>query len=225
MRVLIAEDDVFTGENLAMIVSSQGYIVVDVVEGMQEFNKQLDKRSFDAALLDVRMNGDDLGIKMASRLNEIGIPFIFITSFSDKNTLQNTIKFRPHGFVLKPFSKIEIIKVLNKLGNSLVRDSFWVKSAGGMVQVRYADIQYVQSENVYITIYTEKDRVVTRAKLADLIERLPKESFVRTHQSYIVNSKMITNLVDNNLFLPLGVKVPVSRKHQKQVKEIMLRNK
>lgn len=224
MRVLIAEDDVFTGENLSMIVSSQGYKVVDIIEDMQAFEEHVEKRSFDVALLDVRMHGKDIGTEMAAQLTPLDIPFIFITSFSDKNTLQNTIQFRPHGFVLKPFNKNEIIDVINKLGNTFVNDSLWIKSAGGMVNLKYNDIVYIQSENVYLTIYTKMDRVVSRGKLADLLEKLPKECFVRTHQSYIVNSKMINRLADNDIFLPENIRIPVSRKHQKEVKDIILQN-
>jgi DNA-binding LytR/AlgR family response regulator len=225
MRVLIAEDDIFTGENLSMIVSSQGYDVVDIVDRMELFEEYFEKRAFDVALLDVRMHGKDIGIEMAKQLSPLNIPFIFITSFSDKNTLQNTINLRPHGFILKPFNKAEIINMIKKLGDAFVNDSLWIKSAGGMVNVKYNDIIYVQSENVYLTIYTATDRVVTRGKLADLLERLPKENFVRTHQSYIVNSNRINRLADNDIFLPKDVRVPVSRKHQKKVREMILQNK
>ena len=99
MRILIAEDDALISENLSLIINSCGFEVSNIICTVEKFDEELQESSFDVALLDIRMNGKDLGLLMAKKLSDTNIPFVYITSFSDKEMLLSAIVSRPHGYI------------------------------------------------------------------------------------------------------------------------------
>jgi|GEM_PF-1735210 len=224
MRVLIAEDDVLIGENLSIIVNSKGYRVAGIIQTMAEFNLELEKESFDMVLLDIRMNGKDLGCDMARELKGKEIPFVFVTSFSDKNTLKNAVSCQPFGYILKPFDRSEIDTILDEIAEELATEIVWVKSAGEDCKIKIKDVKYMCSENVYVTVFSVNDRIVVRAKITDLTHIFSQDVFIRTHQSYVVNLSFVVKRLESELIMDDGFVVPISRKYQKAVREALLKS-
>ena len=91
-KVLIAEDDVLIAETLKSYLIEFGYSVSEVVSSLEEFKQEIEQ-DVDFCFLDIRMHGKDLGFELAEYLNEhSSIPFMFLTSFSDVETIQEKIK-------------------------------------------------------------------------------------------------------------------------------------
>ncbi len=222
MRVLIVEDETLIAENLAMIVESCGFEVAGFAESESTFLKATEDCEIDLALLDIRMHGVDLGLKFGELLREAGVPFIFITSFFDRDILMRATSLRPYGFILKPFSRTDIAKELRRLSQELSRD-FIVFKTGSSTQVKVAkaDICYMNSENVYVNVFTDTDRIVVRAKLADLCASFRDNELVRVHQSYAINPKFVKRFSDTEIQLYNDVLIPVSRKYQYIVKVVL----
>lgn len=221
MRVLIAEDETFIAENLAAIVRNAGHEVVALVDDKVSFSDIAFSDQIDIALLDIRMHGEDLGYFFAERLRDQQIPFVFITSFSDRETLKDAISLRPYGFITKPFSKDEIVTILSQLELEIRDSALLVKTGNEYVKIRKEDIQYLKSENVYVTIYTAEDRIVIRAKLSDLCDNFTKNEMLRVHQSFAVNPKFIMRFSETEVFLTNSMAIPISRKYQIDVKEVL----
>lgn len=74
------------------------------------------------------------------------------------------------------------------------------------------DICYVEGMNEYLRIYLEGDPkpVITLLSMKKLEERLPSDSFMRVHRSYIVNLKKIEEvsrlriILNKDTYIPLG---------------------
>lgn len=222
MRVLIVEDETLIAENLAMIVKSCGFEVVGKVENEIEFLEATASCEIDLALLDIRMHGVDLGLKFGQLLREAGVPFIFITSFSDRALLMQATSLRPYGFILKPFSRADIANELQRLNSEISRD-FVVLKTGSSTQVKVAksEICYLNSENVYVNVFTKNDRIVVRAKLADLCEIFNDNEIIRVHQSYAINPEFVKRFTDSEVQLNSDVIIPVSRKFQSQARKVL----
>lgn len=221
MRVLIAEDETFIAENLAAIVRNAGHEVVALVDDKNNFSEFAFSDQIDIALLDIRMHGEDLGYFFAEQLRDKQIPFVFITSFSDRETLKDAVSLRPYGFITKPFSKDEIVAILAQMELEIRDSSLLVKSGNEYVKIRKEDVLYLKSENVYVTIYTEEDRIVIRAKLSDLCDNFTKNEMIRVHQSFAVNPKFIMRFSETEVFLNNAMSIPISRKYQIDVKEVL----
>jgi DNA-binding NarL/FixJ family response regulator len=70
----------------------------------------LHSRQPDLALLDIALNTPLSGFSIAETINEkYQIPFIFITAFSDRLTLDRAKELYPSGYIVKPFKKKDVL--------------------------------------------------------------------------------------------------------------------
>ena len=71
--------------------------------------QQLEETSPDLLLADIGLNGDIDGIEVAARAREEhGIPTVFLTAYSDAETMRRARTPEPYGFLVKPFAEQEL---------------------------------------------------------------------------------------------------------------------
>lgn len=59
---------------------------------------------------------------------------------------------------------------------------------GKFVKIKFENILYIESLKNYVAIYTiQKEQIITLLTMKELVDRLPKEHFIRTHKSFIVS--------------------------------------
>jgi len=67
----------------------------------------------DVALLDINIEGSLNGIELAEIIRKkYKFPFIFLTSHSDKDTLDKAKLTLPYGYIVKPFNEKDLISTL-----------------------------------------------------------------------------------------------------------------
>jgi DNA-binding NarL/FixJ family response regulator len=109
-KVLIVEDEPIIAEDLSIILQKADYQVIGIANDGPTALDLLFSHSPDIVLLDIALNSSMTGFDVASVINEkYQIPFIFITSFSDKYTLEKAKDVYPHGYIVKPFKKRDIL--------------------------------------------------------------------------------------------------------------------
>jgi two-component system, response regulator PdtaR len=116
-KIFIAEDDVFASEQLKDLLSGMNYIVTGIGFDKESSVAILERDRPDIAILDIKMDGTYQGFEIAEHINKhYGIPFIFLTSYSDRATVDTAMKYSPIAYLLKPvsagimFSTLEIVK-------------------------------------------------------------------------------------------------------------------
>ena len=88
VRVLIVEDEPLIAENLAMYLNNNDYEVAGIAYDFEEGMHHLKEGKPDIVLLDINLEGKQDGIDLGKYIHEkLGIPFVFLSSYSDKNTL------------------------------------------------------------------------------------------------------------------------------------------
>lgn len=214
-KILILEDEVVIAEHLTMILEDLGYVIISVCESTEEVLKALQIDTPDLALLDIRLNGVDEGIRVAEYLRNENIPFAFVTSFSDKKTLMDAVMQHPIGYVLKPFEEEDIAKVLENAKQILEQEYLEIVKAQSAQRIAIKDIIYLKSDNVYIEVHTVQKKVLIREKLSTIIEKLPEKQFARTNQSFCINLTFVKEVEGNEVVLQ-GVteKIPLSKKYR-----------
>jgi DNA-binding response OmpR family regulator len=80
-RILVVEDENFLAMELTWIVEDAGYSVVGPERSVGETSKMLARNKVDLALLDINIGGE-LVFPVAMMLDTLGVPFVFITSYS-----------------------------------------------------------------------------------------------------------------------------------------------
>lgn len=226
-KILIVEDEVIIAEDLRDILESMGYVVVDVVMSAREAMQVLGSEEVDLVLLDIRIKGGKDGIDLAADINEnFKIPFVFLTSHADSNTLERAKVVRPYGYLVKPFSEKEINATLQMaLSNFqseqiktqedsteefVLNDCLFVRNNGLLVKVFFKDILYFESDGNYTQVFTQDKKFVIRAILKDLERKLDEKQFARIHKSYLINLTYIEAIDSNEVHIS-GKRIPLSR--------------
>ncbi|MBK6827204.1 MAG: response regulator transcription factor [Chitinophagaceae bacterium] len=106
IRVLIVEDEPLIAENIAMYLNNHDFTVSGIAYDDEEALTELKSNPPDAVLLDVNLESPKNGIDIAEYINSNNrIPFVFLTSYSDKTIVDRAKKTNPAGYIVKPFNE------------------------------------------------------------------------------------------------------------------------
>ena len=222
-------------DDMQSMLEEIGYEIVDNVIVYEQAEKVLKTEQVDLVLIDIILASDKTGIDLGKHIREnYDIPFIFVTSNSDRATVENAKTVKPNGYLVKPFEQqdlytsIEIAlsnftygtnkqaPVENKvndddvpMSNSVLKDSIFVKKQHLYYRIQFGDIQFIKADNVYLEVNTVDKKFLVRSPLKDYLEKLPKNKFYRAHKSYIVNVDHIDainskDIMINNNLIPIS---------------------
>lgn len=110
IRILIIEDEPIISDDIESTLTTNDYDIAGKAYSSTMALDMLINRSPDLVLLDIAIKGDKDGIEVAAIIREkYHIPFIYLTSFSDKITLERAKPTMPYGYIVKPFKDRDII--------------------------------------------------------------------------------------------------------------------
>jgi len=113
LRVLIVEDEPIIAENISMYLNNNDFMVSGIAYDDQEAKEQLATNTPDAVILDINLDSEQDGIAIAKHINSnYQLPFLFLTSYSDKETLQRAKLVEPNGYIVKPFNEQTLLATL-----------------------------------------------------------------------------------------------------------------
>ncbi|MEQ8575273.1 MAG: response regulator, partial [Fulvivirga sp.] len=102
--VLIVEDEPLIADDLLYHLEDIGISTIEVALKYEEALEKIQNTQFDLALLDVNLSGNRDGIDLANFIKrQQSLPFIFITSYYDQDTLNRAKETDPLAYILKPF--------------------------------------------------------------------------------------------------------------------------
>ena len=108
-RILIVEDEVITGMDLQESLEGLGYQVVGIAHSCRPAVEMAESERPDLVLMDIMLKGEGDGIEAAALIREqLDIPVVFLTAYSDKETLERARVTVPWGYLLKPFQEREM---------------------------------------------------------------------------------------------------------------------
>lgn len=100
--ILVVEDEQIVALDITRTLESLGYTVLPPVESGEKALEVISAHSLDLVLLDVKLKGELDGIDTARQLRRrFSIPFIFLSTFSDEDTLSRAKKTEPYGYITK----------------------------------------------------------------------------------------------------------------------------
>lgn len=107
--VLVVEDEAITAMEIRATLNRLGYRVSGIASTEEEAISNTMKHAPDLILMDIHLKGNDDGISLADQLRtKFDIPVVYLTAFSDDDTLQRALFTQPYGYIVKPFSEQEL---------------------------------------------------------------------------------------------------------------------
>ncbi len=110
LKIMIVEDEIIVAKDIQRILKKLGYEAFDPYANGKKALDSIEKLSPDLILLDINLKSSEMdGINVAEQIHQhYQIPFIFLTAFSDKATLERAKLTEPYGYIIKPFEEDDI---------------------------------------------------------------------------------------------------------------------
>ncbi len=104
--ILIVEDEALAGLELRETLERMGYRIPVVVKRGEDVPEAIVVHKPDLILMDIRLKGFQDGIETAYMVGgEFEVPFIFLSAYSDDDTLKRALGTRAYGYLVKPFDE------------------------------------------------------------------------------------------------------------------------
>lgn len=108
-RILVVEDEAIVAMGIKQKLEDLGHHVVDTVYTGEDAVGTALKTEPDLILMDIVLKGNMDGIEAAAKIrNQLDIPVIYLTAYSDEEVLERARMTEPYGYIIKPFKKSEL---------------------------------------------------------------------------------------------------------------------
>lgn len=174
----------------------------------------LSLQQVDVIFLDIQMP-DLSGLEMA-RIVPPSVGIVFTTAYP---------QFAVEGFelavidyLLKPIPLSRFILACHRAlekrdspfpGDSRIQEYLFVKTGYDYVRIEWASLLYLEADDNYVTFHEKDRRTLTRMKLSEALEKLPVNTFVQVHKSYVISLAKIDKIERHQLTVG-GHLIPVS---------------
>ena len=110
-RILIVEDELLIAEMLREMLLELGYQVAGVAKDYPSAVPYLAHRNdIDLCFIDINLESGQSGFDLAKTIREnYFVPFVFLTSYSDRKTVTDAAAFGPEAYLVKPFSATDLL--------------------------------------------------------------------------------------------------------------------
>jgi PAS domain S-box-containing protein len=105
-RIMVVEDEGVVAMAIRESLEGLGYDVPVVAMTGEDAVARLLETEPDLVLMDIQLKGGASGIETAQRIRQrLDVPVIYLTAFSDAETLDQAQLTEPYGYVLKPYDE------------------------------------------------------------------------------------------------------------------------
>ncbi|MCD6322819.1 MAG: response regulator transcription factor [Clostridiales bacterium] len=206
INVLIVDDNEKMAQILKSAIDSQPAFEVKAIGSDGEKGIELfDKYKPEVVFMDIEMPGIS-GIDCAKEIliREPDTYIVFSTAHTEY--MGDAFEMYAFDYMLKPFKLDRLRGTLSRIEDLLGKDDepekpvkkldkLLLKNRDGMSFVDIDEIMLVFREGNRTKIVTRRNSYTTGMNLNTLEEKLAGESFMRTHKSYIVNLKHISEIL------------------------------
>jgi two-component system, LytTR family, response regulator LytT len=230
MRIFLIEDEFLHAEDVRVTVEALGHDFLGWIgEGFAAMEK-IAAEGPDVVLIDMNLHGALSGPAIAAQIAaKFALPFIFITSHVDDETIQKGLVLGPVAYLTKPVREGDLKAALQKAvmhnrepedSKAVVddRDGLFVRVGNNLRPLHTAELLYVQThaKNYCRLFLMDGTSFTIKRSLTSIQDYLTKE-FFRVHKEYIVNTGSITKVDEVEQILYLGKQaVPIGNAFKKE---------
>ncbi len=236
IKALIIDDEAFVREEIRELLDEQfskDLVIVGEAHSVSSGISAIEKFEPDLLFLDIHLE-DGTGFDLLEQSSYDKFDIIFITGF-DQHAIK-AIKVGALDYILKPVDPEEfnqavekaiqhssaennlekLIEVSSEYFRGAKKKRVILKTADTVYAIYEDDIIYCRSDGNYTTFYTQQmEKILVSKSIKKVEEILSEDTFIRCHQSYIVNKKHVLKYNRQGvLVVHLDFKVPVSSRRR-----------
>jgi two-component system, LytTR family, response regulator len=216
LRVLVVDDEAPARQRLVDLLRKDAGVgqIAEAANGLDAVATIEGERP-DLVFLDVQMPELD-GLGVIDAVGPTAMPLtVFVTAY-DQHAV-GAFEANALDYLLKPYSDERqeaamararqrlnersvyefgqrMLHLTTRSSQPRLLDRLVVKSGGTTRFVRVADIDCIEAAGVYVSLHVAGKKLLYRATLHELVERLDNIRFVRVHRSAVVNIESIVQL-------------------------------
>lgn len=166
-------------------------------------------------------------------------PLIILTTAYSEYALEG-YELDVYDYLLKPISFERFLKAIEKgiarlddnqipstfktetkeLTTEIQSDYFFVKDGTKLIKINLSNILYIEGLKDYVCIFTNQKKIVTLQTMKSLEATLPKDKFIRIHNSFIVAISAIEEIERDRLIINKTT-IPISETYKKAFRELV----
>ena len=109
IKILIVEDEVIVALEIKKTLEKYKFSVTDTVTNYYDAIDSVKSNEPDIIFMDIKLENSKDGVKTATKIKTIkDIPIIYLTAFSDEQTIYRAIETQPVSYIIKPFKREEL---------------------------------------------------------------------------------------------------------------------
>lgn len=194
----------------------------------------LSRTNIDLIFVDINMpdlNGLDFVKSLTNR------PIVIFTTAYSEYAIDG-FRVDALDYLLKPFSYKDFLKAANKAqmnyelqsiskegsgrisANTGEEEFLFVKADYKIIKIKISEIKYIESQSEYVKIFQINEKpIMTLLSLKSIEERLPSNTFMRVHRSYIVNLSLVKEVSRAGIVFETKAIVPVGEQYKDKFNE------
>ncbi len=216
ISILIIEDEALIAQNIKMQLENFGYNIAGVYYKYNTALKAINETQYDVVITDINLgNGIDekSGLQIAQQVKQIkNCPIIFLTAFSDKDTVKKVTALAPSAYLVKPVNAANLFATVQLAVDNFATkttavaegtetpDYFFVKNGAKLIKVFWKDVYHLEAVKNYVKVKTTEynSGLLLRGSLQEVLQnRMPplvRTNFVKINRAEAVNKNSITEI-------------------------------
>lgn len=219
LPILIVEDELILAYTMEEMLKAMGYKNCLIEPEFEKARGLITRGHIKLALLDINLGNGEEGLTLAEEAGKAGIPFIYISSYTDKATLDKALKTNPAAYLIKPVSEGNLYTTLQIVLDRERIQSVPVlefKDGTQLIRLSLDKVLYLKSENIYVNVVTAEKTFLYRGSLKSLIDKVPERKLIQTHRAYAVNPAHVMRVAAT--YVVIGdQEIPISRNYKNRL--------
>lgn len=223
-EIFVCDDDINITEFLKFFIMKHfgdEYKVITMnrcqeLIGMVEMNERVP----DILIMDINLQ-DGNGIETVKHLQKLHpkLKVIYLTGIINYATA--IFETNPAYFLVKPINENNLRDAITKVSKEIEfdkSDSIVIKTNGSEIILYRREIMYVESQGRKLVLYMADGKKSEIYEKMDVIQEQLGASFIRSHKSFLINMKYITERTNKEFYLSDGKVLPISKPNLKDAK-------
>ena len=179
-KIIIVEDEPIVAEDIKRIMENYDYTVPKIVHKPDDILDNIKSNKPDIVLMDINLGNNLVGIDMAKTINnKFNIPVVFLTAYSDRDTIQKAALTGSFGYIIKPYherdlyatietalSRHHIEKALHK---SEKKYRQLVESLHEGIVILDTDLKFLFANNAATNIFGQTKKELSKTNINDYL--------------------------------------------------------